>query len=153
MECWQVCKNIRNIRWHSDDHHLHFIFKLSEFMQKHLTTSQFSLNDFLPLETLSDCKCNLIVAILSMSHNWLNDSHFFGTLKVSLTRFSGLGLKNYWGNVTQFNPIRHFCTPWEYQKTRGFLTFSWGIEMEHWVMLKWVNSWANITSFFDSILS
>ena len=26
----------------------------------------------------------------------------------------------------------HFYSPWKRQKTKGFLTFSGGIEMEHW---------------------
>ena len=26
----------------------------------------------------------------------------------------------------------HFYTPWKCQKTKGFLTFSGGVEMEHW---------------------
>ena len=29
-------------------------------------------------------------------------------------------------------PVFHFYTPWKRQKTSGFLTFSGGIEMEHW---------------------
>ena len=29
-------------------------------------------------------------------------------------------------------PMFHFYTPWKRQKTKGFLTFSGGIEMEHW---------------------
>ena len=33
--------------------------------------------------------------------------------------------------LIQFDPIFHFCTPWKRQKTKGFLTFSGGIEMEH----------------------
>ena len=31
--------------------------------------------------------------------------------------------------LTKFNPIFHFYTP----ETKGFLTFSGGIEMEHWL--------------------
>ena len=31
----------------------------------------------------------------------------------------------------------HFYTPWKRQKTYGFLTFSWGIEMEHWAKTGW----------------
>ena len=34
---------------------------------------------------------------------------------------------------TNFNPMFHFYTPWIRQKTKGFLTYSGGIEMEHWV--------------------
>ena len=34
--------------------------------------------------------------------------------------------------LTHFSPVFHFYTPWIRQKTKGFLTFSGGIEMEHW---------------------
>ena len=34
--------------------------------------------------------------------------------------------------LTHFSPMFHFCIPWKRQKTEGFLTFSGGIEMEHW---------------------
>ena len=30
------------------------------------------------------------------------------------------------------NRMSHFHTPWKRQKTKGFLTFSGGIEMEYW---------------------
>ena len=40
-------------------------------------------------------------------------------------------------SLTHFNPVFHFSTPWKRQKTFGFLTFSGGIEMEHWA--KWLN--------------
>ena len=33
--------------------------------------------------------------------------------------------------LTQFTPMFPFCTPWKRQKTRGFLTFSGGIEMRY----------------------
>ena len=31
--------------------------------------------------------------------------------------------------LTNFSPVSHFYTPWKRQKTKGFLTFSGGIEM------------------------
>ena len=31
--------------------------------------------------------------------------------------------------LTHFSPLSHFYTPWKRQKTKGFLTFSGGIEM------------------------
>ena len=35
--------------------------------------------------------------------------------------------------IRYINPfMSHFYTPWKLQKTKGFLTFSGGIEMEHW---------------------
>ena len=34
--------------------------------------------------------------------------------------------------LTHFSPVSYFYTPWKRQKTKGFLTFSWGIEMWHW---------------------
>ena len=42
----------------------------------------------------------------------------------------------------------YFYTPWERQKTLGFLTFSGGIEMEH--SLKWVNhyKWVDLFPMF-----
>ena len=33
---------------------------------------------------------------------------------------------------THFSLMYHFYIPWKRQKTKGFLTFSRGIEMEHW---------------------
>ena len=37
-----------------------------------------------------------------------------------------------------FSSMFHFYTPWKRQSTSGFLTFSGGIEMKHWV--KWVKN-------------
>ena len=34
--------------------------------------------------------------------------------------------------LTHFRLIFHFYTPWKSQKTKGFLTFSWGIEIIYW---------------------
>ena len=34
--------------------------------------------------------------------------------------------------LTHFRPMLLFYTPWKRQKTQGFLTFSGGIEKEHW---------------------
>ena len=31
-----------------------------------------------------------------------------------------------------FRPMFHFYTPWKRQETKGFLTFSGGVEMKHW---------------------
>ena len=35
--------------------------------------------------------------------------------------------------LTHFQPMFHFHTPWKYQKTEGCLIFSGGIEVEHWL--------------------
>ena len=35
------------------------------------------------------------------------------------------------GFLTNFKPMFHFYTPWKRQKTKDFLTFSGGMEMEH----------------------
>ena len=37
--------------------------------------------------------------------------------------------------LTHFSPVSHFYTPWKGQKTKGFLTFSGVIEIEHWTKL------------------
>ena len=37
--------------------------------------------------------------------------------------------------LTHFRPMFHFYTPWKHQKTGGFLMFSGGIEMEHWLKM------------------
>ena len=36
--------------------------------------------------------------------------------------------------LTHFKPMFHFYTPWK-QKTGGFLMFSGGIEVEHWLKM------------------
>ena len=36
--------------------------------------------------------------------------------------------------LTDFQLFR-FCTPWKYLKTGGFLIFSGGIEVEHWLKM------------------
>ena len=36
---------------------------------------------------------------------------------------------------TQISPMFHFYTPWKRKKTKSFLTFLGGIEMEHWVKI------------------
>ena len=33
--------------------------------------------------------------------------------------------------LTHFSPMFHFYTPWKRPKTKGFWTFSEGIEMKH----------------------
>ena len=38
-------------------------------------------------------------------------------------------------NFNYFQPMFHFYTPWKYQKTAGFLMFSGGIEVEHWLKM------------------
>ena len=61
--------------------------------------------------------------------------------------------------LTHYKPMSHFCTPWKHQKTKGFLTFSWGIEMEHclkmdgtrWVKMSYKNSkWCAFMKWFSS---
>ena len=37
--------------------------------------------------------------------------------------------------LTHFSPVSHFYTSWKRQKTKGFLTFSGGIEMWHWTKM------------------
>ena len=37
--------------------------------------------------------------------------------------------------LTHFSPVAHFYTPWKRQKTKGFLTFSRGIEMWSWTKM------------------
>ena len=37
--------------------------------------------------------------------------------------------------LTHFSPVSHFHTPWKRQKTKGFRTFSGGIEMWHWTKM------------------
>ena len=51
--------------------------------------------------------------------------------------------------LTHFCPVFLFYTPWKSQKTKGFLTFSGGIEMKH-IRLKWVNNC--IASFYIFVL-
>ena len=42
----------------------------------------------------------------------------------------------YWyGSLTHFQPMFHFYTIWKHQKTSGFLIFSGGIEVEHWLKM------------------
>ena len=37
--------------------------------------------------------------------------------------------------LTHFSPMFHFHTSWKRQKSFNFLTFSGGVEMEHWAKL------------------
>ena len=41
--------------------------------------------------------------------------------------------------LTHFQPLFYFYTPWKHQKTGGFLMFSGGIEVEHWLKIGLVN--------------
>ena len=44
--------------------------------------------------------------------------------------------------LNNFSPMFHFYTTWKRQKTFGFLTFSRGIEMEHWAKMGWsIRKW------------
>ena len=38
-------------------------------------------------------------------------------------------------NLAHFSLVSRFYTPWKRQKTKGFLTFSGGIEMWHWTKM------------------
>ena len=40
---------------------------------------------------------------------------------------------------THFSPVSHFYTPWKRRKTKGFMTFSGGIEMWHWTKIGYGN--------------
>ena len=54
--------------------------------------------------------------------------------------------------LTHFSPVSHIYTPWKRQKTKGFLTFSGGIEMWHWTKMvsiaksnrKWISFACNL---------
>ena len=37
--------------------------------------------------------------------------------------------------LTHISPMSHFYTPWKHEKTIGFLTFSWRIEMWYWTKM------------------
>ena len=37
--------------------------------------------------------------------------------------------------LIHFQPMFHFYTPWKHQKTGGFLMFSGGIEVQHWLKI------------------
>ena len=37
--------------------------------------------------------------------------------------------------LTYFRPMFHFYTPWKRYKTKGFLTFSGGTEIDHWTKM------------------
>ena len=50
-----------------------------------------------------------------------------------------------------FSLMFHFYTSWKRQKSKGFLTFSGGIEMDHW--LKWLNDFRyEITALKTAVL-
>ena len=49
-------------------------------------------------------------------------------LMPGLCLFTGYPVSNC---LTPFLAIFHFYTPWKRQKAKFFLTFSWGVEMEH----------------------
>ena len=38
--------------------------------------------------------------------------------------------------LTHFQPMFHFYTPWKHHKIGGFLMFSGGIEVEHWLKMR-----------------
>ena len=42
---------------------------------------------------------------------------------------------SFWLALIHFQPMFYFNTPWKYQKTRGFLMFSGGIEVGHWLKM------------------
>ena len=57
---------------------------------------------------------------------------------ITITRFSSIEIicKSLGMNwLSHFSPMLHFYTPWKCQKTFEFLTFSGGIEMEHWAKM------------------
>ena len=61
--------------------------------------------------------------------------------------------------LAYFKPMFHFYTPWKRQKTRGFLTFLVGIEIEHWLELgyedrllkPWTVAWKHLDSGFPTV--
>ena len=75
--------------------------------------------NIISIDELSILKTNFLVQVLK---TW--DSYVFRTQSNILTHFS---------------PVSHFHTSWKHQKTKGFLTFSGGIEMWlKWVKFDWV---------------
>ena len=46
-----------------------------------------------------------------------------------------MSFKTFFYYLTHFSPMSHFYTPWKHQKTCGFLTFSRGIEIWHWIKM------------------
>ena len=94
---------------------------------------------------------SLYRSLSSVKHIFFFCYHFSGSVKpiFSFTvgywiRYSWIEFiteknKVYFPFLTHFSSMFHFYTPWKRQKTSktfGFLTFSGGVEMEHW--LKWV---------------
>ena len=45
----------------------------------------------------------------------------------------------------------HFYTPWKRQKTKGLLTFSEGIEMEHWAKMGWTSQLVHDKNLSDFV--
>ena len=58
--------------------------------------------------------------------------HFVGLAIIGLFFFTNMKKKGKNTLVlTHLSPVFHFYTPQKRQKTKGFMTFSGGIEMEH----------------------
>ena len=56
-----------------------------------------------------------------------------GTLCIKLKQANFMWQAN--TTLNHFQPMFHFYTPRKHQKTSGFLIFSGGIEVEHWLKL------------------
>ena len=56
----------------------------------------------------------------------------YSSIWLCLINFCILFLGNWRLLITHFRPMFPFYTPWKRQKTFDFLTFSGGIEREHW---------------------
>ena len=89
---------------------------------------------FTPFSMVSIASFELVNADLENSKCFTN----FETLDCSL-----MFIKEYFSNsepsrfqhfnLNNFSPLFHFYSLWKRQKRKGFLMFSWGITMEHWV--------------------
>ena len=72
-----------------------------------------------------------------MSHWWILSEIFSKRTELKCIRFLPKKLRKVklTPHTKPFPPMFYFCTPWARQKTRGFLTFSGDLEMEHWCEL------------------
>ena len=92
------------------------------------------LNLFLENQFLKGYHLKLLTFIIGQIDGQWADVYLYICIYMYIYRGQIVHMK-YASQLTYFSPVSHCHTPWKCQKTKGFLTFSGGIEMWHWTKM------------------
>ena len=125
----EICSKL-SIKRHQNFEHISSLFLL--FLL--LTLNRYMLElGCIPQAITSDQSLNLsLLPVCSRDQNQVISTKTWLTHVVLWSFWYLNTFSRTFNTLPHFMPMFHFYTPWKRQKTKGFLTFSGGIEMEHW---------------------